>query len=785
MEVDDLVVTGSLKSLRSADMQSVETEEVNGVSSDEISQLSGLSGNVQEQLDEAYEIISQSITEFENHLSESDTKLNKFGEDEDGNLTYNGQLIKGGGDLVNILTDVTSASIDDGYDGKMLIYWSSDVTSCEVSVKLNDVEIQKLVIDSLNCKNQFAVMDCQTSSDTNLLAITTTPETPITVVYPISLPGSYLTNGYVVSISRFKLSGTIASGNTSISFSDIRIKSDSLIEIFTSEYGISASSITVDAGSITIEFEATENDLDVDVVVTNDVSMGVITNASTDSIYEKLDTLDAVIANSSQGKIVDAVAIKEFINSKINTESGVHGIRFYNGKLSYYDNESEEWVDIETGGGGAALAIPTSVSFTNKDEAVVIKWTDPIDVTLDGAMIAKWGGTLVVRKAGSAPTSKTDGVIVVDSKTRNQYSSTGFEDSGLTNGVTYYYGIFPYTTSEVYTYDYTGSITPSAIYPGAATNVSASVGDAQVTITFTIPSTASYARIVYKTETAPTSPTDGTSTNNVTSPYTITGLINDTIYYAKVYTYNAKGRSTGSETISFEPTDFKIVSFASGTDTEITKMIEAHYKGIINISDYWAVGDTRDISLNGTSYAFAIMDFDNHDLVTSINGISKAAVTIGMVNCYNTAYAMHSSNDNTVSWENCSMRTTMGTMKSYLPTDIQNIIKQVKIKTNSGGTDDPSLSIIETYDYCFLPSYVELSGNTSTPYVSEGTQFDYYKTSSNLIKTRNGSDTTWWIRTPYAGDSKYYYYIDATGAYHRYGGTGAAEYRGVSFCFCV
>lgn len=84
---------------------------------------------------------------------------------------------------------------------------------------------------------------------------------------------------------------------------------------------------------------------------------------------------------------------------------------------------------IEEGGGtkirladvsGAAVA----TSFNN----ATLTWSDPEDIVVSGAVLAKWAGTKVLRKAGSAPESITDGVVVVDSKVKNQYSSNGFED---------------------------------------------------------------------------------------------------------------------------------------------------------------------------------------------------------------------------------------------------------------------------------------------------------------------------------------------------------------------
>lgn len=466
------------------------------------------------------------------------------------------------------------------------------------------------------------------------------------------------------------------------------------------------------------------------------------------------------------------------------------------------------------GGGGIPLAQPTSVSLTNADEAVTIKWTDPADVTLDGATLAKWSGTLVVRKAGSAPTSKTDGVVVVDSKTRDAYKTTGFKDTGLTNGTKYYYGIFPYTTGNVYTYDYTNSITPAAIYPSAATGVTAEAGNAQVKVTFTKPSDASYARIVYKKGSAPSSPTDGTSTNNVTSPFTITGLTNDSLYYAKVFTYNVKGRYTASSAVSFTPKALTIVTWADGSLEDIAKMLEAHYAGTINISDYWAVGDTKTISLSAmaatgvgeshraTDYEVVIIGINHDDLKTPINGKTKAAVTLQLKNCltsgqytymtdeYNASGTakelgyMNSSNTNSGGWEGCARRTWCNNIfKNALPSALSNIVKTV-LKKNYKVYN--STTITTTDDDVFLLSETEIFGtNTYSAGSTEGTQYDYFKTTSNRCKDPKWNSSSasgpWWERSPCSSGSTYFCYVYNSGAAN-YGSAGNTFGLAPAFC---
>ena len=94
-------------------------------------------------------------------------------------------------------------------------------------------------------------------------------------------------------------------------------------------------------------------------------------------------------------------------------------------------------------------------------KAVSITWTDPNDLILDGAVLATWKGTLVVRKVGSAPADKNDGTIVIDNQARNAYASSPFVDSNVEYGQTYYYRFFPYTTMGAVTTGSSVSATPA------------------------------------------------------------------------------------------------------------------------------------------------------------------------------------------------------------------------------------------------------------------------------------------------------------------------------------
>ena len=229
-----------------------------------------------------------------------------------------------------------------------------------------------------------------------------------------------------------------------------------------------------------------------------------------------------------------------------------------------------------SGSGGLTLAAVSGITTQVSSGKVYVKWTDPDDLVVAGSTIAAWGGTLLVRKAGSAPTSRRDGTIVLDSKTRDAYKNTYFCDSGLSNGTKYYYKFFPYTTANAYTdstddeFNATPTVQVAGITSWNVTGMSASseAGNGKMTVKWTDPSASISAdgvtlatwastTIVVKSGSYPTSNDDSsaaytlkvTTRNQYSStPLTITGLTNGTKYYIAFFPETTDGGINTSTT---------------------------------------------------------------------------------------------------------------------------------------------------------------------------------------------------------------------------------------------
>ena len=91
-----------------------------------------------------------------------------------------------------------------------------------------------------------------------------------------------------------------------------------------------------------------------------------------------------------------------------------------------------------------------------------IKAISPENTIVDDQLLCTVGGVRIMRKAASAPISPEDGTLVVELAAG---ASVSIVDTGLTNGVTYYYAAFPFSDHGVFNYNTANvrSCTPSAI----------------------------------------------------------------------------------------------------------------------------------------------------------------------------------------------------------------------------------------------------------------------------------------------------------------------------------
>ena len=570
---------------------------------------------------------------------------------------------------------------------------------------------------------------------------------------------------------------------------------------------------------------------------------------------------------------------------------------------------NEEGVLSAKGGGATITPKPTvNPQIKNDDKKVIITWGDPDDSIIDGIVLSTWKGTKLVMKENGYPENENDGTVIIDNTVKDAYKTSGYVVDNLTNGNTYYFTLFPYSTDEIYNYQASNRLLgkPSLVRLDPCTDMSIASAMGSATVKWTDPeatktvdgNTATWAKtvLVYKEgATAPSSPSDGTvaveetirnqyqtdgykvngltdgkqytfalfaistensasdsvsanvklwstiaistgetslygkditvsySENNMTATFDSSGSATvDVPYIGDVTISSTDGSDTANSnvtisaygnTYSAELSFLKIVTFADGTDEEIAAMIQAHYNNKIKISDYWAVGDTRTVSLSAMSATgvgeshraqtvqLVILDFEHDDLATAINGHSKAAVSIGLKDCLmdasnasnpvngggNTENGyMNSSATNAGGWKNCARRAWCNNVFfAALPSTWQSMVKIVNKKSGTGGGSSSGTEI--TADKIFLAAEIEIFGSRTYSVDGEGTQYQYYKnaTANRYKMPKWGSSYVsdiYWERSPFSGNADGFCAVSDNGYAYRYSASGA---YGVAPCLCI
>ena len=200
-------------------------------------------------------------------------------------------------------------------------------------------------------------------------------------------------------------------------------------------------------------------------------------------------------------------------------------------------------------------------------------------------------------------------------------------------------------------------------------------------------------------------------------------------------------------------------------------------------SSIWAIGDTREVKLNGTvgAYSFSnettyifIMAFDHNSSVEMNNehhiicGFAKSAATGGkdvaftdsFYGKYTSAacFHMNASNTNSGGWASSYMRNTIcSQFKNAMPSDLQAVLRTRTIYTDNIGDGSGSVSsnVTATTDFVYLPSEVEIFGTatyTNSHEKDYQQQLAYYKNGASKTRYKSSDTSTevWWrFRSPY------------------------------------
>ena len=225
-------------------------------------------------------------------------------------------------------------------------------------------------------------------------------------------------------------------------------------------------------------------------------------------------------------------------------------------------------------------------------------------------------------------------------------------------------------------------------------------------------------------------------------------------------------------------------------------------------ANFWAVGDTKTITINGTVGGFAFSNLSVDAFIIGFNhnsakeGTNRIHFLIGKIGgkmvglcdsgygtntASTTAFNMNSTNTNVGGWNASLMRKTIlgnsGTPSSppansllaALPSDLRAVMKSVtKYTDNTGNASNTSGAVTATTDYLFLLAEFEVQGARSYANQYEQNsqaQYDYFKSGNSKIAYRHSATATavwWFLRSAYYIDSYYFCDTYTDGSAHIY-----------------
>ena len=240
-------------------------------------------------------------------------------------------------------------------------------------------------------------------------------------------------------------------------------------------------------------------------------------------------------------------------------------------------------------------------------------------------------------------------------------------------------------------------------------------------------------------------------------------------------------------------------------------------------AQYWNVGDTKDIVINGTVgdttftnltvQAFIIGINHNaaregqhliHFQIGKINGTLVGLVDGNYGNSTSTtgAFTMNTSYTNSGGWNNSHMRKTVlgsnstsatspaaNTLLAALPADLRAVMKPAtKYSDNTGGGSDTASYVTSTTDLLPLLSEFEYHGARTYANSAEKNyqaQYDYYKAGNSRVHYRHNATGTAagvWCRSVRSGSSGYFCRVGADGSAN---GDIASDSWALAPCFFV
>lgn len=380
--------------------------------------------------------------------------------------------------------------------------------------------------------------------------------------------------------------------------------------------------------------------------------------------------------------------------------------------------------------GGSTLQIPldapTSFSATAGNAQVELTWTDPLDkyATPEGEvsetgdqLVSVWDHTVLVRKTGSQPAGPNDGTVVVSSSVRNQYQSTGYTDTGLTNDTTYYYGVFAYNKDGVPSPGAFSIATPKDFDPVLNNNNWDRIS---------LASSLGIASSLWEVGDAKEIHLEG-----------LVGTVNlntDLCVFILGFDHNAAVEGSGITFGTFK------TAISNGKDV---CLVDSNYNNYPTNNTLWF-----NINRNTNSISGGWKGCDLRYFVLGSTDVNNGDATA-----------------------NCIASPLSGTLMAALPADMRAVLKPMTIYTdNVGNGTNAASNVTASVDY--LPNLAEfeifgtrVNANSEEQYYQE--QYQYFKNGNSKLKYRYDTVNTaaaYWERSPWFGNNYTCCQVNSSGA---------------------
>lgn len=272
---------------------------------------------------------------------------------------------------------------------------------------------------------------------------------------------------------------------------------------------------------------------------------------------------------------------------------------------------------------------------------------------------------------------------------------------------------------------------------------------------------------------------------------------------ANGYTYSPNGAlAAGNTTITISYAEggvTKTTTQAITVTTISTTLNSNSWATIKAVSDagqgdnYWDVGDTKAITINGKAGNFTFSNLTIHAFIIGFNhnaareGGNRIHFQIGKISnklvglcdsqysnsrSDNGYFNMNPNNSNSGGWSNCHMRKTIlgsdasptspraNTLLAALPADLRAVMKPItKYSDNTGGGNNTASYVTSTTDY--LPLLAEFEYHGARTYANSAEQnfqqqYEYYRAGNSKVHYKHdatGTAAYAWCRSVYAGDT--------------------------------